>query len=272
MGRLPRPFLKWAGGKSNLLDQLISLVPSEYENYIEPFVGGGALFFELCPRKALLSDLNPELMNCYKVVRDKPDELMDRLEAMIVDKNTFYMLRKQNPNLLPDFERAARLIYLNKTCYNGLYRVNKKGQFNAPFGQYKNVRLCNRACILAASSALKGVQLLNEDFESVLLRHARADDFLYLDPPYPPVGLFSDFKRYTKEFFCEEDHVRLAKTVEEIDRRGCNFILSNAKHPLISELYSKFRNIDVEAPRYINCNGGKRGGVPELLITNIQST
>jgi len=264
----PRPFLKWAGGKRNLLHYLRSLIPETYNNYIEPFVGGGALFFDLCPHNAILSDLNAELMNCYKAVRDNPDELLGLLEKMPVNKEAFYAIRRQNPMILDDIERAARLIYLNKTCYNGLYRVNKQGQFNTPFGRNEKVRVCDHEAIYAASRALRGVRLVEGDFERILLTHARPGDFIYLDPPYPPIGQFSDFKRYTREFFYEKDHVRLAGVVEELDQRNCKFVLSNAKHPLISKLYSQFRKIDVEAPRYINSRGDKRGGVSELLITN----
>jgi DNA adenine methylase len=271
VGSRPRPFLKWAGGKSNLLHRLRPLVTRDYENYIEPFVGGGALFFDLSPYRAILSDLNTELMNCYRVVRDEPHRLLRLLETMSVDKETFYAIRRQNPEELHDVERAARLIYLNKTCYNGLYRVNKKGQFNTPFGRYEKMRICNVESISAASRALQGVMLLNGDFEYILSTYAKLGDFIYLDPPYPAVGIFSDFKRYTKEFFVEEDHVRLAEAVKELDRNGCKFVLSNAMHPLILKLYARFRKIDVEAPRYINCRGGKRGSVPELLITNIEA-
>lgn len=267
---LPKPILKWAGGKRNLLHRLRPLVPKTYDNYIEPFVGGGALFFDLCPPKALLSDLNAELINCYKMVRDEPDELLKLLEALPVNRKTFYMIRRQNPARLGEVERAARLIYLNKTCYNGLYRVNKQGQFNTPYGRNENVRVCDHARIHAASRALQRAKLFEGDFESILLEYARAGDFVYLDPPYPPVGRFSDFKRYTKEFFYKNDHIRLAKIVEQLDHIGCKFVLSNARHPLILRLYSKFRKIDVEVPRYISSDGGKRGNVSELLITNIQ--
>lgn len=266
---LPRPFLKWAGGKSNLLSYLRSLVPQTYDIYFEPFVGGGALFFDLCPHRAVLSDSNFELINCYRVVRDSPNELIGMLESMPVNAIDFYKIREENTAMLSNVERAARLIYLNKTCYNGLYRVNKKGQFNAPFGHNEKVRVCDSLVILAASRVLKGIRLLEGDFESILLAYTQSGDFVYLDPPYPSIGRFSDFKRYTKEFFVKEDHVRLAKVVEKLDRKGCKFILSNAKHQLILELYSRFRKINVEAPRYINCRGDKRGNVSELLITNL---
>ncbi len=265
-----KPFVKWAGGKTKLLSALAALVPSQYDRYVEPFVGGGALFFELTPHRALLSDSNGELINCYKIVRDKPDELIACLSLMTVSEENFYSVRKIAPETLTDLQRAARVIYLNKTCYNGLYRVNKRGQFNTPYGKYKKARLFDKASLIAASEALKTAIVEENDFESILLKQTKEHDFIYLDPPYPPVGRFSDFKRYTKRFFDEDEHRRLAKAVGEIDSRGCKFILSNAKHPLVNELYSKFRKIDVEAPRYINCQGEKRGGVPELIITNIK--
>ncbi len=268
--KLVRPFVKWAGGKTKLLSSLMALVPAQYDRYVEPFVGGGALFFEISPCNALLSDSNTELINCYKIVRDKPSELIDCLSSMVVNEENFYVIRKMATETLTDLQRAARLIYLNKTCYNGLYRVNKNGQFNTPFGKYTKVRLFDKGSLMAASQALQTAIVEENDFESILLKQVGVRDFIYLDPPYPSVGRYSDFKRYTKRFFDEDEHRRLAKAVHEIDSRGCKFILSNAKHPLVNELYSKFRKIDVEAPRYINCQGENRGGVPELIITNIQ--
>ncbi len=267
----PKPFLKWAGGKKHLLSGIRSLITKEYGKYIEPFVGGGALFFDICPARSILSDSNVELVNCYKIVRDYPDELLTTLESMPVSKEQFYAIRKQTPESLSCIARAARLIYLNKTCYNGLYRVNKKGYFNTPFGKYNLSNVADRTRIYAASKALQKTNLLEGDFEKILLEHAKAQDFVYLDPPYPSVGKYADFKRYTKDFFSEEDHIRLAKMAAQLDNVGCTFVLSNAKHPLIEELYSSFRKINVEAPRFINCRGGKRGNVPELLITNIKN-
>jgi len=270
--RRPRPFLKWAGGKSRLAPEIRNLVPTTFRRYIEPFLGGGAIFFKIQPASALLSDSNYELINCYEVVREHPEELLRMLETLPISKRRFCAIRKMDPAKLTPIERAARLIYLNKICYNGLYRVNKKGEFNTPYGHYHNVKLADKDRILAASEALRGVELVSADFEEVLLKSAQPEDFLYLDPPYPPVSRYSDFKRYTKEFFNREDHIRLARVVHELDRRGCNFVLSNAKHPLIAKLYSKFKIRKVEAPRYVNCRGDKRGHVPELLVTNVQTT
>ena len=273
-GNIPRvkhikPFLKWAGGKSHLLPELRPLVPKHYNNYLEPFLGGGALFFDLCPNNAILSDLNAELTNCYIAVRDAPEEVLKILKEKPVNSKTFYKIRKLNPSKLNNIERAARLIYLNKTCYNGLYRVNKHGQFNTPYSKNDNVRVYTPNIILKASMALRSANIVQGDFELILLKNASSGDFAYLDPPYPPVGRYSDFTRYTRDFFYRKDHLRLAKVVEELDNRNCSFVLSNARHPLILKIYSRFRKIEVQAPRYISSRGDKRGDVAEVLITNL---
>ena len=265
-----KPFLKWAGGKGRQLTTLRSLAPENFKRYIEPFVGGGALFFDLSPSCAVVSDSNGELINAYKIVRDFPELLLKKLSEIPVDEDTFYKVRETDPSTLDEVDQAARLIYLNKTCYNGLYRVNKKGKFNTPFGKNKLDIIVKREVILNASSALKNTHLCCDDFERILLDKAKSEDFVYLDPPYPPVGRYADFTRYTRHFFNEEDHLRLSKAVEEIDDRHCTFILSNANHPLVLKLYSKFRTIEVKAHRYINCRGDQRGYVSEVLITNIR--
>lgn len=264
-----KPFLKWAGGKTDLLPKLRPLVPQQYGKYIEPFLGGGAFFFNLCPKRATISDSNEDLINAYVVVRDCPSELLEQLEGMLGDEETFYRIRETDPSKLDNVRRAARLIYLNKRCYNGLYRVNKRGKFNTPYGRNRATSICKREVIFKASKVLRNTDLMCDDFERILLEKARAGDFVYLDPPYPPTGRYSDFVRYTRHFFCEEDHLRLAKAVEEIDDRGCRFILSNAYHPLILRIYSRFRKIEVKAPRYVNCRGDRRGHVSEVLITNL---
>lgn len=266
--RQAQPFLKWAGGKKGLLSELRKLVPSSFKRYMEPFLGGGALFFDLHPKHAIISDSNGELINAYKVVRDSPEDLIKQLEVLPVSGEMYYRMREIDPASMNDVQRGARLIYLNKTCYNGLYRVNKKGRFNTPYGRNRTPSICRPEIILRASKALRRAVILSEDFERVLLQEAKAGDFIYLDPPYPPAGGYADFVRYTSEFFKEEDHLRLAKVVEEIDDRGCSFVLSNAKHPLIQEIYSRFRKIEVRAPRFVNCRGDRRGHVPEVLITN----
>lgn len=263
-----KPFLKWAGGKSNLLPKLRKLVPEGYNKYMEPFLGGGALFFDLCPSHAIISDLNSELINCYIAVRDHSEEILEKLKEIPVNSKTYYEIRDLNPREIGKIERAVRLIYLNKTCYNGLYRVNKKGEFNTPYGKNDNVRVYTPKIIRRASRALKNAIILQGDFEPTLIKYATPEDFIYLDPPYPPVGEYSDFTRYTRDFFYEKDHFRLAEVVQRLDKSGCKFVLSSAKHPMTLKLYAGFRKIEVKAPRYINCKGDNRGYVSELLITN----
>lgn len=265
-----KPFLKWAGGKSALISEITKILPGSYSKYIEPFVGGGALFFYLCPKKAVISDSNPELINCYRIVRDNLDELLEKLNAMPVDKEFYYHQRGLDTEQLSDLDKAARFIYLNKTCYNGLYRVNKLGKFNTPFGKNPNANVCNYEVLNRARLALTGSrEILVGDFEEVLNKYAKKGDFVYLDPPYPSVGMYSDFKRYTKVFFNEKEHLRLAETVKKLDHEGCKFILSYPSHKFVDQFYAGFGKIDVQAPRFINCRGTKRGNVAEILVTNI---
>ncbi len=268
-----RPFLKWAGGKVRLVREIIRFVPRNYAKYIEPFVGGGALFFSLCPKNPILADSNQELMNCYEVVRDRYESLIETLQEIAglpYNEETFYEIRKWKFPRNQKIKRAARMIYLNRTAFNGLYRVNRSGEFNTPFGRYKKLSLPTEKVISSASRALQKAALMTGDFEEVLENLARKGDFVYLDPPYPAVGKYSDFNRYTKDFFSEKDHERLSESVRKLDERGCTFVLSNADHPLIRELYAdrKFKLVRVFAPRYINCKGDERGNVAEVLITN----
>lgn len=263
-----KPFLKWAGGKTQLLGALTGLLPKKYNRYIEPFLGGGALFFCLGPTPAVLSDSNPELMHCYQVVRDSPDELLGVLSGMEISRDRFYELRRTEPESLDAVSRAARFIYLNKTCYNGLYRVNKRGQFNVPFGGRTATRLAQPEDLLKASRLLAEADLFCEDYYSLLRRVAREGDFIYLDPPYLPLGGHSDFKRYTRDFFYEEDHRLLAMLFAELASRGALLLLSNAYHPAIKQLYSAFSMFEVKASRHINCKAERRGRIRELLISS----
>jgi len=268
-----RPFLKWAGGKARLVPEITRLIPRSFEKYIEPFVGGGALFFSLSPLNGVLSDSNRELMDCYEVVRDDPESLLKELEKIAElphNEETYYEIRKQIIPIDQRIKKAARMIYLNRTAFNGLYRVNRSGGFNTPFGRYKKLSLPGEHVIFAASKALHSTFLMTGDFEKVLEEYATANDFVYLDPPYPAVGKYSDFNRYTKDFFSEKDQERLSECVGKLDDIGCTFVLSNADHPLIKKLYAgrKFKIVRVFAPRFINCKGGARGDVAEVLITN----
>ena len=268
-----RPFLKWAGGKARLLPEIHRYIPKNYKNYVEPFLGGGALFFSLCPKNAILADSNGELMGCYQVVRDHCAELIEELEkfaGLPYSEETFYKVRGSEIPQEDIVRKAARMIYLNRTAYNGLYRVNRSGIFNTPFGRYTKLSLPAEGVLRAASRILQNVALRSDDFEMVLTNSISKGDFVYLDPPYPAVSKYSDFNRYTKDFFSEKDHNRLAQQIEKLDELGCIFVLSNANHPLIRKLYSgtRFKIVPVSAPRYINSKGDRRGHVAEVLITN----
>jgi len=261
----PKPILKWAGGKQQMLDVLLSHVPKQYNRYIEPFFGGGALFFALEPKDAIIADSNPELINLYRVVVENVEELILILKEMKNDEATYYEIRSLDPALLSPVERAARTIYLNRTCYNGLYRVNRKGQFNVPYGKYKNPKICDEDNLRAASNALQDALIVEGDYKDVLREYARPGDFIYLDPPYLPVGKYADFKRYTKEQFYEEDHIELAQEVQRLHKLGCHVLLTNSNHPLVHELYGKYKISVHKTRRNINSNASKRTGEDVLV-------
>lgn len=261
-----KPILKWAGGKTQMLNDLLPKVPSSYGRYIEPFFGGGALFFALQPENAIIADSNPELINMYRQVADFPDEVIQHLKQYENTKEMFYSVRSQTWEALPKAEAAARTIFLNRTCFNGLYRVNKKGEFNVPYGKYKNPKICDQDALYAASDALKKAEILCGDYFLVLEHYAKEGDFIFLDPPYLPVSEYSDFKRYTKEQFYEEDHIELAKIITRLHERGCHIILTNSNHPLVHELYSQFTIDVVATKRYISCRGNSRKG-EDVIVT-----
>ncbi len=261
------PFLKWVGGKTALLPELLKHVPSRLRRYHEPFVGGGALFFTVTPSRAILSDSNAELVHCYQQVRDAAGPVLDVLARHVYERTHYLHVRAQDPLALSPAERAARFIYLNKTCFNGLWRVNRAGRFNVPIGGYKNPRFCDPTTLLRASAALKGVQIANDPFEKSLQRTAPGD-FVYLDPPYDPVSATSNFTSYTAGAFTWEDQQRLADECRTLNRRGVRFVLSNSATPRIRELYKSFEQRTVRAPRHISCKGDGRGHVDELLVFN----
>lgn len=267
------PFLKWAGGKRQLLPALLARTPDlKRARYHEPFVGGGALFFALRERSRLgqkgarLSDINAELINAYLVVRDRVEPLIRVLGGHRNDEQYFYAVRAQDPQRLDPVERAARLIYLNKTCFNGLFRENQRGAFNVPFGYYARPRLCPADTLRQASRALAGVTIEHAPFETVV-PWARPGDFVYFDPPYVPVSRTSSFVNYSSGGFGEEDQVRLALVAATLCERGVNVLLSNSTAPLVRSLYAAFRVEPVEASRAINSQGARRGKIGELLIT-----
>lgn len=266
-----RPFVKWAGGKGGLCAQYeaLGMFPSRYGRYFEPFAGGGAVFFHLRPERALLSDSNEELMNAYRVVRERVEELIAQLVAhkRAHSKEYFYKVRRQNPEVMSDIDRAARFIYLNKTCYNGLYRVNRKGQFNVPYGDYTDAAVLDPDNLRAASRALQGVELRTGDFEECLTGAAKGD-LVYLDPPYQPISKTSSFTGYTPGPFGVEEQQRLARVFRDLSERGCLVMESNSHAGLVKELYKGFHITAVKAPRAINCKGDGRGKITEFVITN----
>lgn len=236
-----KPIMKWAGGKTQMLGDIMPKIPQKYGKYIEPFIGGGALFFALSPDKAIVADSNPELINMYRQVADNVEAVISYLKKYKNTKEDFYEVRSLDWFKLKKEEAAARTIYLNKTCFNGLYRVNKKGQFNVPFGKYKAPNFCDEEALFAASDVLKKATITCGDYLSVLKEYAEPGDFIFLDPPYLPISEYSDFKRYTKEQFYEEDHVELAKEVKRLQELGCHVILTNSNHPLVHELYADYK-------------------------------
>lgn len=277
----PLPFLKWAGGKGQLLDQFEPYLPAQpMRGYFEPFAGSGAVFFRVRPRDLFahyqLSDVNHELINCYRVVRDCAGDLLAHLaqHAAQHSHQHYYSVRAwdRDPDWhqTPDVIRAARMIYLNKTCYNGLWRVNSKGHFNVPMGRYKNPPICDEPRLRAASAALQGVDLRVQDFAEVL-EQARAGDFVYFDPPYVPLSATANFTAYAKRAFGPEQQRALARTFAALAQRGTRVLLSNSDTPFVRELYAGFRVETVTARRAINSAKGKRGRVNEVLVLGKQS-
>ena len=261
-----KPILKWAGGKTQMLNDLLPKVPSSYGRYIEPFFGGGAMFFALQPENAIIADSNPELINMYRQVAANVDEIIQHLKKYENTSEMFYTVREQDWTQLPKAEAAARTIFLNRTCFNGLYRVNKQGKFNVPYGKYANPKICDEDGLKAASEALKKAEILCGDYLLVLDHYAQPGDFVFLDPPYLPISEYADFKRYTKEQFYEEDHVELAKIIMRLQERGCHIILTNSNHPLVHELYAPFTIDVIQTKRHISCNGSTRKG-EDVIVT-----
>ncbi len=274
MSEEAKPLVKWAGGKRQLVDILFKSTPIEFNDYYEPFVGGGALFFKLYSqnkiKRAYLNDYNPDLMNVYAVVKSRPNELIEELKVhgrYPNEKAAYYQIRQNEPEDMVC--QAARFVYLNRTGFNGLYRVNSKGKFNVPYGRYKNPKICDEENILLVSEALKKAVLSNKDFE-IVRQQAKPKDFVYFDPPYHPISKTS-FTSYTKADFSENEQVRLRDVYSELDGRGAFVMLSNSSAPLITELYSNYQTQNVLARRAINCKADKRGPVNEVLVSNWRS-
>lgn len=270
-----QPLLKWAGGKRQILPYIMPLVPKEYNCYIEPFVGGASVFMTIYPKKAIVNDLNGELINVYLTVRDYPSKLIDLLKEHKDkhNKDYYYQIRSLDRSELYDslgmIDKAARIIYLNKTCYNGLYRVNKNGFFNTPIGRYKNPQILNEDNINNVSEYFRKneIRFMSGDYLKSL-KLARKGDFVYLDPPYDPISDSSSFTMYTSDGFSKEDQIRLRNECNRLNSIGVKFMLSNSDTNFIRELYKEYNIHVVPATRNINSNGAKRKKVNELLITN----
>ncbi len=271
-----KPFLKWAGGKQQLLAQYEPFFPPNFRRYIEPFVGGGAVFSHLwntcrLPQQVFLFDNNQELINTYRVVRDSLDKLIDLLAAHKTyhGREYYYRVRSLDRQsvALTEVERAARTIYLNKTCYNGLYRVNRRGQFNVPLGRYKNPGIFDEKILSAVSFALQNVHLEVRDFQTIV-DVAEAGDFIYFDPPYDPTSKTANFTSYTAGSFRDDDQRNLANVFARLSQMGCLCMLSNSDTPFVRDLYRGFRIEVVQAKRSINADVNGRGGVKEVVVLN----
>ncbi len=265
------PIVKWVGGKTKLLGELLARMPERYGRYYEPFAGGAALFFRLAPRRAVLADSNPDLIGLYTVVRSDVNAVIRRLQAHRDqhDDAYYYEMRARWNDRDTSWstpERAAAFIYLNKTCFNGLWRVNRAGAFNVPIGRYTDPPICVPEALRAAQHVLSHAEIRRADYRTAV-RDAKAGDFLYFDPPYDPVTTTANFTSYTADSFGPDEQRALADTARELVARGCQVMLSNSDTPFIRSLYKGFRVDRVKCPRAINSNAAKRGDVDELIIT-----
>lgn len=275
---LVKPFLKWAGGKRQLLPEIKKYLPKNIgkTTYFEPFLGGGALLFDLQPKTAIVNDSNKELINCYRVIKDKVEELIEILKIHKAKNSKEYydylrgIDRSKEYREYSDIQKAARIIYLNKTCYNGLFRVNSKGHFNVPFGRYKNPNILDEAVLRGINDYLnqKSVTFLNRDFAEAV-ESAKKGDFIYFDPPYDPVSNTASFTGYDINGFNQNEQRRLKQVVDELTEKGCYVMLSNSATDFILDLYKDYKEtIVVSATRSINSNALKRGKIDEVLVLN----
>ncbi|MGH2760647.1 MAG: DNA adenine methylase [Actinomycetota bacterium] len=262
-----RSFLKWAGGKTRVASTIAGLVPKHFGTYIEPFCGSAAVFFALQPARAVLNDANEELVICLRAVRDDPDAVMARLNRMPNTRDHFNKVRKQKSERLSEVDRAARLIYLNKTAFRGLWRVNRRGEFNTPYGEYQRPYY-NPATLLAASWLLRSAELRCEDFDQVL-RSAKQDDWVYLDPPYVPDRKWGDFTRYTAGRFGPDDQCRLAESIQRLDRKGVRWLMTNSDTAMVRELYSDFNLAILPTRREITLRSADRES-RDLIVANYE--
>ena len=275
--KLVMPFLKWVGGKRQIMPSIVSLLPSKIKDYtyIEPFVGGGAVLFHLQPQSAVINDSNAELMNVYEVIKNNLNEIITDLKQHKNEADYFYKIRglDRTPQLsnLTKVRRASRIIFLNKTCFNGLYRVNSAGEFNAPYGRYKNPNIINEPTLKAVSEYLNSnnIKIFCQDYEKIL---AALDEsaFVYLDPPYHPISENSNFTGYVQGGWDMFDQIRLREACDELTKKGIKFLLSNSAAPFIKDQYKNYMIKTVKAGRAINSKGAERGEIDELLIRNYE--
>ena len=272
--KLVIPFVKWVGGKRQLLDEIIPLLPKHFTTYCEPFLGGGAVLFSIQPSKAIVSDLNINLITAYEVIRDDVEALIESLKKHENTTEYFYAVRdmdrdKTSYQALSRIEKASRLIYLNKTCFNGLFRVNSSGEFNSPFGHYKNPNIVNEPVLRAVSKYFNAssITFYSEDFSETLSRIGKGG-FVYLDPPYDPISDTASFTGYNKGGFNRDEQIRLKRCCDELTQRGIKFLLSNSATEFIKELYQEYEITIVKAKRAVNADASKRGAIEEVLIRN----
>ena len=269
--KFPEPFVKWAGGKRVIIDKLLERVPSKFDRYIEPFVGGGALFFALKSPTSIIFDSNEELINAYKIIKTNLNELINDLKKHKNTQEYFLFLRNLDRDAsykkLSHVERASRLIFLNHTCFNGLYRVNAKGEFNVPFGKYANPTIFSEENLLKISNLLKGTTIICDDFSKVL-EFAKKGDFIYFDPPYLPLNKTSSFTSYTKDKFDFGMHTKLKEVCDELDKKKIKFMVSNSNTAEILKLYDNYNIEQIFSSRSISSNGEKRGKIREIIIRN----
>ena len=275
------PFVKWAGGKRQLVPQLSTLAPTKFDRYIEPFLGGGALFFHLISNRnrsftAYISDINSELINSYIAIKDNVEKLIILLTQHKIEYNKaprgyYYNLRNcYNLSCSDRIERAAQLITLNRTDYNGLFRVNRNGLFNVPCGKYKNPTICDSSNLRNVSHVLRNPEVIIKasDYKEILLENAKEGDFIYLDPPYSPESPTSNFTKYTHKRFSNKEQEKLAEIYKQLDEIKCKVMLTNSNTPLVRELYAPFAITEVCSKRAINCEASKREGHTDLIIRN----
>lgn len=273
--RLVAPVLKWVGGKRQLLPEIKKYIP-QFSTYYEPFVGGGAVLFHLQPKKVVINDINWELINVYQVIRDNVEELIEDLNKHKNEEEYFYKIReldreKEKYESLTNVEKASRILFLNKTCYNGLFRVNKAGEFNTPYGNYKNPNIVNEPTLRAVSNYFNKANITFKccDYEQSL-KNIRKGAFVYFDPPYDPVSNSANFTGYDKGGFDREEQKRLKSICDKLNKRGIKFLLSNSATDYILDLYSDYTIEKIKAKRAINSNPNKRGAVDEVLVRNYE--